>query len=64
VRPDDDAALARRITALARDAPRRRALAARARSRALAFSPARMAAGYLALYGALAGRAAARGPHP
>jgi glycosyltransferase involved in cell wall biosynthesis len=64
VPPDDDAALAGRITALARDAPRRGALAARARARARAFTPARMAAGYLALYGALQGRAVAKGPHP
>jgi glycosyltransferase involved in cell wall biosynthesis len=62
--PGDDGALAGRISALARDGRRRRALAARARARALAFTPGRMAAGYLALYGALAGRAAAGGPTP
>jgi len=53
--PWDDDALADRIAALARDGRRRGALAARARGRALALTPARMAAGYLALYRALAG---------
>jgi glycosyltransferase involved in cell wall biosynthesis len=64
VPPDDVDALAARITALAQDGARRRALGARARARALGFTPERMAAGYLALYGALAGRAAAKGTHP
>jgi glycogen synthase len=54
--PWDDDALADRIGALARDARRRAALAQRARDRALALTPARMAAAYLALYRALARR--------
>jgi glycosyltransferase involved in cell wall biosynthesis len=57
----DDAALADRIAALARDGARRRALADRARARALGFTPARMADGYVALYRALAGRSSAGG---
>jgi glycosyltransferase involved in cell wall biosynthesis len=64
VAPDDDGALAERVAALTHDAGRRRALQGRARARALGFTPARMAAGYLALYGALAGRAVAEGPAP
>jgi glycosyltransferase involved in cell wall biosynthesis len=62
--PDDDAALAGRVAALARDAARRRALAERARARALELSPARMAEGYLAVYAALTGLPAPRGPRP
>jgi glycosyltransferase involved in cell wall biosynthesis len=64
VPPRDEDALADRIEALARDGPRRAALAARGRSRALAFTPARMADGYLALYGAVIGRAQAGGLRP
>jgi glycosyltransferase involved in cell wall biosynthesis len=62
--PDDDEAIVDRVAALAHDAGRRRALAARARARALALTPARMAAGYLALYRAIGRRAAAEGPRP
>jgi glycogen synthase len=54
VPPWDDDALAAAIARLAHDEPRRRALAARGRARALALTPARMAAGYRALYAALA----------
>jgi glycosyltransferase involved in cell wall biosynthesis len=54
--PDDDDAIAGAIEELATDGVRRRALAARARARALALSPERMALGYLALYRELAGR--------
>ena len=54
VPPWDDDALADAIARLARDEPRRRVLGARGRARALAFTPARMAAGYRALYAALA----------
>lgn len=54
VPPGDAAALAAALRALAGDGDRRRALAARARARALELTPARMADGYLALYGTLA----------
>jgi glycosyltransferase involved in cell wall biosynthesis len=50
VDPRDDDALARAIGALVDDAPRRQARADAARERALAYTPARMAAGYLAAY--------------
>ncbi len=50
----DDDALADAVTALVRDEERRRGLAAAARERGLALTPQRMAAGYRALYGALA----------
>jgi glycogen(starch) synthase len=63
VPPGDDAALAAALAALARDAARREALAARARARALPLGPARMAEGMLAVYRALAGRRAAGGLH-
>jgi glycogen synthase len=55
VPPRDDAALAARIRALAADPSWRVALAAAARDRALRLTPARMAAGYLALYRSLVG---------
>lgn len=61
VPPGDDAALAEAVRALALDRPRRAALAAAARARALAFSPARMADGYLELYRELLGARAAAG---
>ncbi len=53
VPPDDDAAIAARLRALAADPARRSALAAEARTRALALGPDRMALDYLALYRAL-----------
>jgi glycosyltransferase involved in cell wall biosynthesis len=62
--PDDDAALAARVRALAADGPRRAALSASARERALAFGPARMAEGYLDVYAELLGRRAAAGASP
>jgi glycosyltransferase involved in cell wall biosynthesis len=54
VPPWDEDALAGAIAGLARDEPRRRALAAGARERGLAFTPRRMADGYRAVYRALA----------
>jgi glycogen synthase len=56
VSPDDPQALAHALTSLATDPLRRRALAAQSRTRALALTPARMAASYYALYGELVGR--------
>jgi glycosyltransferase involved in cell wall biosynthesis len=53
VPPEDDDAIAAALAELAADPARRGALAARARARALDLGPARMAAGYLALYRAL-----------
>jgi glycosyltransferase involved in cell wall biosynthesis len=50
VPPWDDDALADALAALAADEPRRRALGAAARERALALTPRRMAQGYRALY--------------
>jgi glycosyltransferase involved in cell wall biosynthesis len=64
VPPDDDGALAAALSALARGAGRRAALAGRARARALLLTPARMAEGYLAVYGALAAGAAAGEARP
>jgi glycosyltransferase involved in cell wall biosynthesis len=58
VPPEDDDALAGALAALAADPARRGALAARARARALELGPARMAAGYCALYRALLATAA------
>jgi glycosyltransferase involved in cell wall biosynthesis len=54
VPPWDEEALAAAIAQLVADERGRRALAARARSRALALTPARMAASYLECYRALA----------
>jgi glycosyltransferase involved in cell wall biosynthesis len=53
--PDDPHAVAQAIELLANDPLRRRALAAQGRARALALTPARMAASYHELYGELAG---------
>jgi glycosyltransferase involved in cell wall biosynthesis len=53
VPPDDDPALRYAIEELIRDTTRRKALAARARFRALEFSPRRMAASYLSAYSEL-----------
>lgn len=53
--PDDPHALAFALDQLAHDPLRRRALAASSRARALALTPARMAASYRELYGELAG---------
>lgn len=50
VSPDDDEALAAALEGLIADGARRAALAARARDRALTFTPQRMAQGYMALY--------------
>lgn len=50
VPPDDFGALGRALTTLIADAERRAALAAAAHARALTFTPARMASGYLAAY--------------
>ena len=49
------------MRALIDDPRRRRALGARARERALAYTPARMAGGYLEAYAELAARRPARG---
>ena len=54
IAPDDPPALAFALEALIRDPLRRGALAARARARALALSPRRMAAAYRAVYDELA----------
>jgi glycosyltransferase involved in cell wall biosynthesis len=54
VPPWDDDALAGAICGLAGDEPRRRALGAAARERALSLTPRRMADGYRAVYRALA----------
>lgn len=53
VPPWDEDALAGAVVGLARDEPRRRALGAAARERALALTPRRMADGYRAVYRAL-----------
>lgn len=53
VPPDDPEALARALTGLAADESLRTRMAARARRRALHYSPERMARGYLALYRAM-----------
>ncbi len=50
VPPDDDGALEEALEALIQDAAQRRRLARRARTRALEFTPERMAAGYLEAY--------------
>jgi glycosyltransferase involved in cell wall biosynthesis len=50
VAPDDASALAATLEALRQDSSRLAALAARARTRALAFTPQRMLKGYLAAY--------------
>jgi glycogen synthase len=50
VPPHDAEALGAALAELQRDTTRRHVLAARARSRALAFTPQRMAAGYMAAY--------------
>lgn len=50
VPPEDTDALAGALESLRKDAELRKALAAAARARALEFSPARMAAGYLSVY--------------
>ncbi len=50
VPPDDTGALEQALTALMADAPRRESLAARARARALLYTPRQMAAGYLQAY--------------
>ena len=55
VPPDDADALRRALQSLMDDAPRRQDLAARARARALTYTPERMADGYLAAYAALPG---------
>lgn len=55
VTPGDAHELARALDSLAADPLRRRALAAQSRTRALAFTPARMAASYRELYQELAG---------
>lgn len=60
VPPDEPETLRAALEALARDQGLRQTLAMRARRRALGFSPARMAAGYLDIYARLlAGRAEA-----
>ncbi len=62
VAPDDAGALAGALRALAADEGRRVVLGARARARALAYAPERMAAGYLGAYAAAtATKAAAKG---
>lgn len=60
VPPGDAPALAAALRRLARDGPRREALAARARARALRLGPGALAERTLGLYRALLGRAAAR----
>jgi len=60
--PWDDDAVLERIAGLARDGRRRATLAQRARARALALTPARMAQGYLALYRTLTGGTAGGSP--
>jgi glycogen synthase len=57
VAPDDDTALAAAIGSLIDDAPARRAMASRARARALTYTADRMAAAYLEEYHVLAGGA-------
>ena len=52
VPPDDHAALREALAGLAADGPGREALGRRARERALAYAPARMAARYLEIYAA------------
>ncbi|AUX25448.1 glycosyl transferase family 1 [Sorangium cellulosum] len=64
VDPADTAALRRALQALIDDPGARQAMASRARARALAFSPARMAQGYLRLYGELLARGPAASPSP
>lgn len=54
VPPDDADALAGALETLRQDAALRSRFASRARARALEFTPARMASGYLAVYAALA----------
>ncbi|HEY0779002.1 MAG TPA: glycosyltransferase, partial [Gemmatirosa sp.] len=54
VAPDDAAALADALRTLAADDAHRTALGIRARTRALTYTPARMADGYLAAYAAAA----------
>jgi glycogen(starch) synthase len=56
VSPRSDDELAEAIRALAAQPARRRTLGEAARQRALAFTPARMAEGYLALYRSMLGR--------
>ncbi len=56
VHPDDLDGLARELSALLDDAPRRRGMAVKARARALALSPRRMAEDYLRLYTTLLAR--------
>lgn len=60
VDPDDDAALARAVEWLCADPTLRRALADRARRRALEMTPRRMADGYLAVYASAAAHHGAR----
>jgi glycogen(starch) synthase len=67
VSPDDHDALREAIGALAADTPRREALAAAARARALTYTPDGLAAAYLAAYARLpwpAGAAARGGARP
>lgn len=61
VPPDDTAALREALLGLMRDGERRCRLAARARQRALRYTPGRMADGYLRAYGELLGKGAAAG---
>lgn len=61
VPPHDDESIAAIIAALCRDDRGRRALAARARQRALELQPARMASAYAAMYRALVRQRAASG---
>lgn len=60
VDPDDPRDLRRALFALVRHPRVRDAMAARARARALSFTPLRMASAYLAVYGELGRREAAR----
>ena len=53
VEPDDEDQILFALRSLVRDGRARRAMGERARARAASFTPARMAAGYLDLYGEL-----------
>lgn len=64
VPPADPEALVAAVRGLAADGDRRRALAARARARALRLTPARMADGYLAVYRDLVPAPAREGARP
>jgi glycosyltransferase involved in cell wall biosynthesis len=60
VPPEDTGALVEALESLRRDEALRTRLAARARARALTYTPRRMAAAYLCVYAGLTGAPASR----